>query len=595
MIAQQLLNGLIVGGVYALFALGFTLVFGIQKILNLAHGAVFTTGAFTAYYAVQSGLPLWVGLLAAMLVCGLLSVLIEFVCFSRLRKTGDEEFGAIISSIGAGLVIMTVLQRISNTQVLRFPFETFPVRIYEFLGLRVTLLQLFMAGCAVVLVFVLYWLIYRTSYGRQIRAVTDNERASTLVGINPNGIYRQVYFVSGALAGVAGVLVALAFNSIHFAMGALPALRLRDRDPRGPRQRPGRDGRRAGLRDAAHADHRLPALGPDRHDHIRRAVPDPDDPPARPVRQGRSRRIEGTAMSGFIFDYIPVFDLFLLHLGFAFSQYIALRSGVFSLATAGFAAIGAYAAGILSVRLGLPSGLGILVATLLGTGAALVLSLPLSKLRGVYQAIATVAFVQIVVSLNIYLEGLTGGAMGLNGIPHTVGTPELFVAVAAVTYLMWAINSTRLGRTFDVVREDEAVAVSLGVPMARYQALGFALSGAVAGLFGGLEAHHTYALEPNQFGFTFLIAILSYVVLGGRKSVLGSIVGTAVLIALPELARPLAENRILVYGLLLILVINFLPSGIADTSLDAIRLRRLGRRTAGGSDAGPGPRKAVKT
>ena len=219
MIAQQLLNGLIVGGVYALFALGFTLVFGIQKILNLAHGAVFTVGAFTAYYVVAAGLPLILGIVASIIVSGLLSVLIEFVCFSRLRKTGDEEFGAIISSIGAGLVIMTIVQRISNTRVLRFPFETFPVRIYEFAGLRITLLQLFMVGSATLLVFVLWFLIYKTSFGRRIRAVTDNERASTLVAINPNAVYRQVYFISGALAGVAGVLVGLAFSSIHFAMG----------------------------------------------------------------------------------------------------------------------------------------------------------------------------------------------------------------------------------------------------------------------------------------------------------------------------------------------------------------------------------------
>ena len=219
MIAQQLLNGLIVGGVYALFALGFTLVFGIQKILNLAHGAIFTVGAFTAYYIVAAGLPLVVGILGAIVVSGLLSVLVEFVCFSRLRKSGNEEFGAIISSIGAGLVIMTIAQRVSNTRVLRFPFETFPVKIYQFAGLRISLLQLFMVGCAVLLVATLWVLIYRTSFGRRIRAVTDNARAATLVGINPNAIYRQVYFISGALAGVAGVLVGIAFNSIHFAMG----------------------------------------------------------------------------------------------------------------------------------------------------------------------------------------------------------------------------------------------------------------------------------------------------------------------------------------------------------------------------------------
>lgn len=219
MIAQQLLNGLIVGGVYALFALGFNLVFGIQRILNLAHGAVFMVGAFTAWYTVNQGGPLWLGFILAMAVSGCLSVLVEFVCFRRLRKTGDEEFGAIISSIGASLVIMTIAQRLSGTQIVRFPFDTFPIMFFQFAGLRISLLQLFMAGSALVLVVVLAWFIYRTSFGRRIRAVTENERAAMLMGVNPNAIYMQTYFLAGALAGAAGVLVGLAFNSIHYMMG----------------------------------------------------------------------------------------------------------------------------------------------------------------------------------------------------------------------------------------------------------------------------------------------------------------------------------------------------------------------------------------
>ncbi len=219
MLAQQLLNGIVVSGVYALFALGFTLVFGIQRILNLAHGAIFMTGAMVAYYTVDAGGPLWLGFVTAIIASGLLSVFVEIVCFRRLRKTGDEEFGGIISSIGAGLVIMTVAQRVSDTLILRFPFETFPVVIFKFWGLRVSALQLFMAGAAVVLVFILGYYIYRTSFGRRVRAVTDNEHAAMLMGINPNLIYSQTYFLAGALAGAAGVLVGLAFNSISFVMG----------------------------------------------------------------------------------------------------------------------------------------------------------------------------------------------------------------------------------------------------------------------------------------------------------------------------------------------------------------------------------------
>ena len=168
----------------------------------------------------------------------------------------------------------------------------------------------------------------------------------------------------------------------------------------------------------------------------------------------------------------------------------------------------------------------------------------------------------------------------MNGIPKVVGTGTLLVAVCATAYAMTAITATRLGRAFDAVRQDEAVAASLGLSVRRCQSIAFALSGAVAGLFGGLEAFHGYALEPNQFGFSFLVAVLSYVVLGGRRSVAGPVIGTAVLVALPEIFRPLADYRMLVYGALLVVVIAYLPSGIADTLLDNLRARRMVTRAS---------------
>jgi branched-chain amino acid transport system permease protein len=280
-------------------------------------------------------------------------------------------------------------------------------------------------------------------------------------------------------------------------------------------------------------------------------------------------------MIDFLVAYRPLFDLFFLHGGYALGQYIVLRAGVFSVANAGIAAIGAYLAAILTKTYGWSVPLSLAAATLAGIAVALLLSIPLARLRGVYQAIATLAFVQIVLSLNLWAEPLTGGAMGFNGIPKAVGTVTLFVALAVTAYVMVAINITRIGRAFDAIRQDEAMAASLGVSVVRHQALAFAVSGAVAGLFGGLEAFHSYALEPNQFGFSFLVAVLSYVVLGGRRSVIGPLVGTAILLALPEVARPLAENRMLVYGLLLMAVIAYLPRGVVDTAIEALHRRRM--------------------
>lgn len=282
-------------------------------------------------------------------------------------------------------------------------------------------------------------------------------------------------------------------------------------------------------------------------------------------------------MNELFIAYRPLIDLFLLHSGFALGQYIVLRAGVFSVANAGLTAIGAYLSAWLTLKAGVHPALSVVAGTVAGTLVALLLSWPLARLRGVYQAIATLAFVQVVLSLNVYSERFTGGAMGMNGIPKVVSTGTLALSLIGTIYIMWALNRTRLGRAFDAIRQDETVAASLGASVRHYQSIAFAISGAIAGYFGAMEAFNTYTIEPSRFGFDFLVAALSYVVLGGRRSIWGPIVGTAVLIALPELARPLAEYRTLVYGLIMIAVMAYLPRGVYDTFVEYLYRRKMAR------------------
>ena len=280
-------------------------------------------------------------------------------------------------------------------------------------------------------------------------------------------------------------------------------------------------------------------------------------------------------MTEFITTYQHLFNVFLLGSGYAISQWVVMRSGVFSVATAGLAAIGAYSAAILTTKYGWPYPASLLAGTVMGTLTGLLLSWPLTRLRGVFQAIATLAFVQVVVALALFAQDLTGGALGLNAIPTLVGTPQTLLALVAVVYLMLAITATRLGRAFEAIRQNAAVASTLGVSVNFHQAFAFGLSGAIAGLFGGLEAFQSFALFPNTFGFSLVIAALSYVVLGGRRSVAGPILGTAILLVLPEISRSLADYRMALYGAVLMLVIAFLPRGIVDTVLLSLRRRRL--------------------
>ena len=219
MLAQQILNGLVIGAVYSLFALGFNLIFGVHRILNLAHGGVVMVGAFAGLYAVLAELPIWVAFIAAALAAGLLSVLIDFVAFRPLRRRGEMEFAALVSSIGADMVLTTLAQRWSNTQVMRFPFDAFPISSFTVFGLRMTTMQLSILGVVAAVSVLLFVYLYGTSFGRQVRATAENDRAARLLGVNVTAVYFQTFFISGVLAGIAGVLLGLAFNHVYFLMG----------------------------------------------------------------------------------------------------------------------------------------------------------------------------------------------------------------------------------------------------------------------------------------------------------------------------------------------------------------------------------------
>ncbi|MFT4150885.1 MAG: branched-chain amino acid ABC transporter permease [Paracoccaceae bacterium] len=278
-------------------------------------------------------------------------------------------------------------------------------------------------------------------------------------------------------------------------------------------------------------------------------------------------------MMSFYYSYQPLIDFFLIAVGLGYSQQIALRAGVFSIATAGFSALGAYATAILVTRYGLPALPAILISAVVGVVASYVLSIPLARLKGAFTAIATLAFVQVVIALLLYFEGFTGGALGISGIPRVMNTGWLLLAVAITVYLIWSINRTSVGRVFDALRQDDSVAASLAIPIKSYYALAFVLSGVIGAVFGALRALYVFNIEPVDFGFPAMVASLTVVVLGGRNTLLGPIMGALIMAILPELARPLAENRGILNGIILILVITFLPNGVGDELVYWLRRR----------------------
>ena len=220
MIAQQLLIGAVVGAVYALFSLGLTLVYGLHRILDLAHGAVFMWGAMAGLFAIQVlKIDLAFAFVLALLFGGLVSVVLDLVVFRPLRRRKGDELSTIVASIGANLVLMNLAQQVTNSEPLRFPFGTFPVQVYDFFGLRVSAQDIAILLAAFIMVGLLVLCIFRTSLGAKVRAVAVNERTSTLLGVNSRLVYLQTFFIAGVMAGAAGIIVGIAFNTVDYTMG----------------------------------------------------------------------------------------------------------------------------------------------------------------------------------------------------------------------------------------------------------------------------------------------------------------------------------------------------------------------------------------
>lgn len=249
--------------------------------------------------------------------------------------------------------------------------------------------------------------------------------------------------------------------------------------------------------------------------------------------------------------------------GLAFQ--VVLRSGVFSLAAAGCWGIGAYTCALAAPGLGWLT--GVVLALVLSAATGLALALALHRLRGLYLGMATIAFDLLVVSLALGWDSVTGGALGLYGIPRAA-TPWSLLAFAVLATLVVALVQSKAGGRFvDALRTDEPLARSLGIDTGRLRVSVSVLSAALGGLAGALTPLVFGVLGPEESGFPLVVLGLTIVVIGGSGSWVGPALGALVVTALPELLRFVEEWRDVVYGLLVVLTVLFAPSGL----LGAIR------------------------
>ena len=219
-LGQQLVNGLFIGGMYALFAVGYTLVFGVLDILNMAHAAVFTMGGLMALWLVQSaGLTIWTAFPLAVLFAGLLGLLLDQVAFKPLRRRPDTYFSGLISSIAMAIIFESLAMGVFGAHNVRFPAGTVPVVIWRLGGITITLLQVEILGAVVLMMVALTQLLKRARVGKAIRAVAENQHAARILGINVDGVIAFTFFLSSALGGSAGILFGLYFDAMSPDMG----------------------------------------------------------------------------------------------------------------------------------------------------------------------------------------------------------------------------------------------------------------------------------------------------------------------------------------------------------------------------------------
>lgn len=221
---QQLINALSLGTIYSLFALGYALIFSVLGVLNLAHSAVFTSGAVIGLLMVRYlGASVPVAFIGAMVGSGLVGVVLEFIAFRPLRRRNAPRISQLISSIGAAIVIVNLTQLLFQTLFARteeyFPRGLITEEPIALGSLSIQPIRLISLVVALVLMGLLQFLVRRTKLGLAMRAVAYNQRTSRLLGIDVNGVFMFTFFLAGALGGAGGLLYGLSFTRVTPFMG----------------------------------------------------------------------------------------------------------------------------------------------------------------------------------------------------------------------------------------------------------------------------------------------------------------------------------------------------------------------------------------
>lgn len=601
---DQTLNGLIIGNIYALTAVGLALIFGVGNLINFAHGSVYMVGAYVGWVAITRWhLPLLPAFLAVALVCGILGLLIERVGLRQLQNAA--RIAPLLATIGISFALDQLIQIIFTPNPHSFP-SPLPDYRYQLGGVSIGAIDLLIAAIGISTALILFAFLRYTKLGWALRATAQDREAAQQMGVETNRVNQLAFALASILGGIGGMLVGIYFNTVYPTMSFQAVLKgFAATLLGGLGNIPGAlvGGLLLGLIES----YGVAALGssyrnlfafviligvlilrPNGLFNSRRQTP-PEPLTGTFITSTRAITLPvwAVALLALVAALLPLvvndpYWLQILTNGWLMGM-VALSvtlatgtAGQTSLGHAGFLAIGAYASALLTQRLGWPFVPSLLTAGVITAILGTLLVLPAFRLRAHYVAIATLGIGEIVNQVILNWASLTNGVMGITNIspPSFFGWEAFFARelywyslalLLLVALFQWQLVRSPLGRTWRALREDDVAAQSYGINLNRYKALVFIASAFIAGISGAFTGHMYTFINHETFTITTSILVLTMVILGGMGNMLGAVVGALLLTALPELFRGLVDYRYLLYGITLLLLIRFRPQGLLGT------------------------------
>jgi branched-chain amino acid transport system permease protein len=618
---QILLGGVLQGSIFALLAIGFSLVYRVTGIVNLAQGAFCVLAALAMYTCETTfGWGILPSAVAALAATALFGAILGATTFVPALTTLPNS-SMLMLTVGLLTLIEGAILVIWGSQPYSLPpfSGEAPVVIA---GVRVVPQGFWVVGSSALVILALWLVLTRTTLGKALRACSDNPSAARLMGVDVERMRLLSFTLAGVIGGLGGIMVApvtsLEFDTGHFftnsgfmavaiggmgsyigAIGGGLLLGVTAQLAAGYVSSLFSNALTLGLLlitllwrpnglFSSKGSHRSDAREELR---VQRAIVRLNGPRAKlyaAAALALALALPWMVGSGVLSSLVITGILFIAVIGL---DLLMGYTGQVSLGQAGFMAIGGYTSAILATQYDWSPLAGTVAGMAFSLVCAIVVSLITMRLRGVYLALATLAFGLLVDSLAVGMTETTGGPSGLVGIPSfSVGAMD-FSSPMSMYYLLVGIIVVLLllllggirsgfGRAIQAIRTDQMAAAAFGVNVLRYKLAVFCISAVLASLAGSLYAFFFHFLSPEMVGTTRSFEMISMLVIGGEGTLIGPVLGTALLTLLPTIFQPFAIYKTMAEGLLLVLAFRFLPAGLFGTAV--VWFDRLGKRKAFG-------------